>query len=66
MKVITDDDGELNWWQAAKRFIAACISLGAFGIGLFWCLFQRDNMTLHDLYSGTRLVMIDKRAKPVQ
>lgn len=60
IRVVANDGRRVTWWLAARRFVFACLSLGMFGIGLFWCLVHPSNMTWHDLWSGTRLVMVSK------
>lgn len=61
IKVVTHDDKRLSWALAAKRFILAMISSAAFGAGYLLCLVHPKNMTFHDLYSGTKLVLLQKK-----
>jgi len=50
----------VGWKQALLRFAAACLSLGALGLGLAWALVDRDRLALHDRMSGTRPVVLGK------
>ena len=42
--------------QLLIRFLLAWPSLGFFGVGLMWAIFDRDRQFLHDRLSGTRIV----------
>tara|TARA_B110000967_G_scaffold122215_1_gene124755 strand:- start:4600 stop:5112 length:513 start_codon:yes stop_codon:yes gene_type:complete len=44
--------------QCIKRSIMATLSLGLFGIGYLWCLIAPAKATLHDIYSGTEVVLL--------
>jgi len=58
---IVDDGGEsLGWTRAALRFVVACVSLLALGIGFFWCLHDRRKRALHDLAARSVLVRLQK------
>ena len=46
--------------QCIKRSILATLSLGLLGIGYLWCLISADKACLHDIYSGTEVVLIPK------
>lgn len=46
--------------QCIKRSILATLSLGLLGIGYLWCLISADRACLHDIYSGTEVVLIPK------
>lgn len=45
-----------TWRQALTRFVAACISWLAAGLGFLWMLVDVDRRTWHDRLSGTVLV----------
>ncbi len=60
LKLVSTSGGPVNWKQALWRFAAAIPSVGAFGLGLFWLLFDRERRALHDRLSGTRLVLLAK------
>ncbi len=61
LKVTRHDGRSVSWGAAGKRFILATISFAAFGTGYLLCLFHPTNMTFHDLYSGTKLVLVAKK-----
>lgn len=46
--------------QATLRFVLALVSLVPFGLGFFWQLWDKDRLTIHDRYSGTRMVYYPK------
>ena len=43
--------------HALLRFLLCWPSIGLFGIGLLWALFDRDRQFLHDRLAGTRLAI---------
>lgn len=43
-----------------KRYAMGTLSLLCGGLGFWWALFDRDRLTWHDRFSGTRLVRIPK------
>ena len=49
---------EPTWENLTRRFIFACLSLGAFGAGFVWALFDKDGLTFHDRFSNTRLIRL--------
>lgn len=57
-RVCTRDGARLDWRHALARFIAALVSIGAAGLGLFWVALDRDRQSLHDRISGTVLEMV--------
>ena len=46
----------LELWRAMLRYVLACLSTLAFGLGYAWALFDRDGQFLHDRLSRTRIV----------
>jgi uncharacterized RDD family membrane protein YckC len=60
IKLISTSGGPVNRKQALWRIAAAIPSVGAFGLGLFWMLFDPERCALHDRLSGTRLVLLTK------
>ena len=42
--------------HALLRFLLCWPSIGLFGIGLLWALFDRDRQFLHDRLAGTRII----------
>jgi uncharacterized RDD family membrane protein YckC len=47
-----------SWPQLLLRFLLAWPSVGFYGAGLLWAIFDRDHQFLHDRLSGTRIVFI--------
>jgi uncharacterized RDD family membrane protein YckC len=62
-RVIRDDGENLNTRDALKRFGWAVLSLLPAGLGLWWCLIDRDGLAWHDRRSQTRLVMLLRPGK---
>lgn len=60
LRVQRRDGRPLGWWQALGRFLLALPSVGLLGIGLWWKLFDRDGLTLHDRLSGSNVVELPK------
>ena len=60
IKLCRLDGGDVTWRLAALRFIAACLSWLCFGMGFFWCLFDKKHLCWHDYLSNTRLYMVDR------
>lgn len=56
VRVVSATDDPLLPWQAILRYLLAWPSLGCFGIGILWSLFDADRQFLHDRLAGTRLV----------
>jgi uncharacterized RDD family membrane protein YckC len=44
--------------QCIKRSILATLSLAIAGIGYLWCLIPSTKACLHDIYSGTEVVVL--------
>ena len=63
IKVVNDDLSPLTWRVALKRFLVgtACIALG--GIGLFWCLFDKNKLALQDKLTKTRVVHLNQKVE---
>lgn len=45
-----------SWRQLILRFVLACFSVGFYGAGLLWAVFDRDRQFLHDRLAGTRII----------
>jgi len=52
------DGKPLTLWHILLRFLSAIPSIGLGGVGLWWMLFNKDKLALHDIFSETRLVDI--------
>lgn len=54
---LSDSEGQpLAPARALLRYLLCWPSLGCFGIGVLWALFDRDGQFLHDRIAGTRIV----------
>jgi uncharacterized RDD family membrane protein YckC len=56
IRVVDVGGGRLRPAQAVLRYLAAWFSIGLFGIGIVWALFDRDRQFLHDRIADTRIV----------
>ena len=52
------DGKPISPWQALLRFVVAVPSWLLMGMGFWWALFDREQLTWHDRYSETRLVRV--------
>lgn len=52
--------GPITLWQALLRFLFAVLSWAALGMGFFWSLFDKEQLTWHDRFSMSELVVIPK------
>jgi len=59
IRLCVDDGTAMTWTRAAVRFAAALLSLGLFGLGYWWVLWDRRKRSWHDRLSGTHLVWQD-------
>ena len=62
MRIVRMNGGRPTLGEATIRYLAAILSWAAFGLGFLWILFDRERMAWHDRLSGTRLVLVPKRA----
>lgn len=58
LKVVTWDDQNLSFKQAAIRLLLATLLILLGGIGLVWSLFDKQGLTLYDRLSKTKLIDI--------
>ena len=47
--------GAPTWPQLMSRYLLAWFSVGFYGAGIVWALFDRDRQFLHDRLAGTRV-----------
>ena len=57
LRVTKRDGSPLGWNRASLRFLAA---LATPGIGMLWCLVDRDRQGLYDRIAGSRCVVLPK------
>ena len=60
IKLISITGAPISRGQALLRFALAWPSIGFFGVGLLWAIFDRDKQFLHDRLSYTRLIRIER------
>jgi uncharacterized RDD family membrane protein YckC len=60
LHLISNTDAKITWFQAFTRFITALISWLTFGLGIFWCLWQKEGRTWQDINSKSHIVFIKK------
>jgi uncharacterized RDD family membrane protein YckC len=60
LRVVGADGGVLPWPRALLRFAVACVSLGAFGLGFIWCIFDAQKRGWHDIATRSVLVRLSK------
>ena len=62
IRVLRADGLSLRPVDALRRLFFATLTLAPLGAGLFWMMFDRDRLALHDRLSRTRLHLVTKRA----
>ena len=53
LRLVSTGGGRVSLHQATLRFAVALVALGAFGIGYFWALIDRQGRTWPDLASNS-------------
>ncbi len=61
LRVQRADGASLTWSDVLKRLAGACVSLAVLGLGYFWIWIDRDRLTWHDRWSGTRVIVMPKK-----
>lgn len=54
--------GRLSWPQVLLRYVMASLSLGVFGLGFIWAVFDPDRLFLHDRLLGSRITFVPRVA----
>jgi uncharacterized RDD family membrane protein YckC len=54
-RLVSTDEHPVGFVQASRRFIWAMPSLLLAGVGLWWQLFDKQNLALHDRLSKTKI-----------
>ena len=60
LRIVDEEGHAMGWARALLRFVVACASLLALGIGFLWCLFDRRKRGWHDLAARSVLVQLGK------
>ena len=58
IRLFTPGFEAIDWHTASKRFLLAMISWLFAGTGYLWALFDPDEQTFHDRYSGSALFRV--------
>jgi uncharacterized RDD family membrane protein YckC len=53
--LVSNQQYEITWLQAAVRFVVTIITWLPFGMGFWWQYIGKDNRSWPDYFSGTRL-----------
>jgi len=62
LRLVSNNASNITWKQAFIRYISASCSWLIFGLGFFWCLWQKDSKTLHDLSSNSYIIRTEINA----
>jgi uncharacterized RDD family membrane protein YckC len=63
LKLIQANGCPVSYRMALLRFVYACISALPAGLGFFWMLWDRDQLSWHDRWTGTTIVLLPKVKK---
>jgi uncharacterized RDD family membrane protein YckC len=63
LRVEREDGRLLTWRDTARRLAWAVVALLPLGLGYAWILFDPQRRAWHDRLSGTRVVVLPKRAR---
>lgn len=61
LRVQTRDGGQLSYKQCLLRCLFAPLSMAIFGLGYFWCLVDREGLTVHDRLTASEVVVLPKK-----
>lgn len=61
IRVQNADGSGISLLQALLRFMVSIASWLCVGLGFVWALFDKQNRSWHDLYSGSQLVRVPKQ-----
>ena len=64
IKTISADGGMINFRQGVLRWLLAWPSFVCCGVGYLWLYIDRNGDALHDRFSGTRVILLPKGARP--
>jgi uncharacterized RDD family membrane protein YckC len=63
LRLIQVNGSPVSYQRALLRFICACISALPAGLGFLWMLWDRDQLSWHDRWTGTTIVLLPKVKK---
>lgn len=64
IKVVNADNEVMTEKQCLVRFLLATLTLVPLGVGYLWGIFRRDNLTLYDQLSNTKVIYVGQRPYP--
>ena len=59
LRLVSLNSSKLNAKQTYLRCLVSTLSFVCFGIGYFWILFNKDNLSWSDIINKTRVVKLD-------
>ena len=63
IRVVNQNQSSIGITTSSKRFLLACVSLLALGLGFFWSIFDPQKQCLHDKLCQTNMIYIPKVKK---
>lgn len=63
LRLVARDGSSVSWSQTTQRFALALVSWLCLGLGFLWVLVDREKLTWHDRFSGTRLMRLPDMPK---
>lgn len=60
IKVVDNNLAPLTWKKALTRYCIATVCLAAGGVGILWCLFDKNRLALHDKLTHTKVIFLKK------
>jgi uncharacterized RDD family membrane protein YckC len=64
IKAVSADNTVMTRAQCLVRFLIATLTLAPLGFGYIWGIFRRDNLTLYDQLSNTKVIYVGSRPYP--
>ena len=58
IKLVTGTDSAPSFGQLLIRAVVAVPAIALLGLGVFWSVFDRDKLAVHDRLSNTRLIVV--------
>ncbi len=66
IKLVSSDGAKLSFGRALRRCLGAFVSTVCLGAGYWWCLFDSKKRSWHDHFSGTELILVQKKTASKQ
>lgn len=58
IRLVDQNNQSLSWSRAFIRYLMTLMSVGCAGIGLIWCLLDKEGQSLHDRFLQTKMVKV--------